>query len=114
MRKSVSLAALGAVAALVCALPAAASDFQLDPANTISVPTCSSGGGSSVSVTGGWYEVHVDSETANVCYAATCATGGMARRVGNHGVSYIPSGSISCRSTASSAAVQLVPAVKKL
>lgn len=95
---------------LLVASAAVAEVFRLEPSGTISA-TCTAGGGASASIPGGYYEIHVSGETANVCYAATCASGGMERVRGNHGVSLVREGSLSCRSAGGSAVVQLVPAV---
>lgn len=89
---------------------ATADVFELSPQSTITVPTCASGGGTSTSIPKGYYEIHVSAGTANVCYAATCASGGMERVPGNHGPTYLSATTtVSCRSAASGV-VQFVPA----
>lgn len=99
-----------ALCLLLVAGVAYADVFVLFPGSTITVPTCASGGGTSTTLTAGYYEVHVDTGTVAVCYAATCASGGMTRVVGNHGATYIAADtSVSCRSAASGV-VQFVPA----
>ena len=99
--------------ALAFAGLAQAQILQLNPAGTITVPTCSVSGGSSVSVPDGYYELHVSGETANVCYASTCASGGMERVKGNHGGTYFKTESgttsVSSRSAGGTAVVQFVP-----
>lgn len=101
---------LAVVTTLGLAGAALADVLELRPAETITVPTCSSTGGTSTTLTKGYYEIHVSGETANVCYAATCATGGMERVKGNHGATHLPvDTTVSCRSAGSGAVVQFVP-----
>lgn len=111
MKKLLSVAVLAAIVLGFQPSPAQADVLELYPAQTITLATCTSGGAAATTVTNtGYYELHVKSEDAVVCYAATCATGGMDRKTGNHGTTYIRSGTqVSCRSTGSSAVVQLVP-----
>lgn len=87
-------------AALGIAVPAGADAFKLTGSVT-AVPTCASGGGSSVSVPRGEYILTVTTADANVCLAATCVTGGMALAVGTQiPISIHADRSVSCRSDA--------------
>lgn len=100
------------IVALVVSLAGAAGAdvLELNPANTITVPTCSTTGGTSVVVPKGYYQLHVGVEPAVVCYSGTCNTGGMDRVKGNHGATHLPvDTTVSCRSTGGASKVQFVP-----
>jgi hypothetical protein len=99
--KAVGAAAvLGVIACLTMPVPASAEVFRLlpDSPKTLTI-TCNAGGTAKVTATGGYYEIVVTGEQSAVCYTTACATGGMNRNQGNHGVSLIPVGDVSCRAT---------------
>jgi len=108
MRKT--FIAMCAVLALTVAGTATAQILQLIPGGTITLSGCTPDGATSTTLPKGYYELHVNGEDAYVCYAATCATGGMDRRRGNHGPTYIAVETpVSCRSAGGGADVQFVP-----
>jgi len=98
------------MAALAFALPASAERYVLYPHLVTKVPTCSSGGGSSVSVPRGSYILTVSVGDVALCYAATCTTGGATLVAGTQiPVFFNGSQTVSCRSS-SSGAVEFVRA----
>jgi len=103
MRSFFFVAAL--LAALGIALPAAAERFILNPGSVTKVPTCTSGGGSSVTVQPGSYILTVNTGDIALCYAATCATGGATLVAGTQiRVYFNGPQAVSCRSDQAGAA----------
>ncbi len=114
MRKRFLSAAIVAASILVCAPPASADEYILDPSKAITLPTCAAGGGASVAVPAGLYLLIGAGEEGRICFAGTCATGGMIVHVGTRDLVYMRrDGLASCRSTNAIAVHQLVPAEKR-
>lgn len=89
---------------------ATAEVWRFNPAASITINCTADGSGGEVVARRFFQVAVVGQESVSVCYAASCPTGGMYLAPGNHPVTLIPPGHVSCRSDAS-AIVQLIPVV---
>lgn len=103
-----------ALALMLVASSALAAGIPIDPANVVTFTDCASGGSAAQTIPEGDFLLTVADADVFLCFAAsasTCASGGIKFPQGTVARITTPRGlrSLSCRSSASTADVYLVP-----